>query len=252
MPISQAKAELSLVLEHVGLSFKDFLLGKEIYSDDLSKINSFIERRVSNREPIQQILGYGYFMGEKFIVSQDTLIPRPETEILVEEVSKLSGDKILDIGTGTGCIAIMLQKINKKTVFACDISQKALEIAKLNAKKLNADVVFFHSDLFEKNTQQFDIIVSNPPYIPFCTDLSEEVLKEPHSALFANDNGLYFYKKIINEAPKYLFSGGFLAFEIGYNQAEQIKNILEENNFSNIKIIKDLSKKDRVVIAKKQ
>lgn len=249
VPHNQARAELSLIFEYFGLTLKDFLLEKSIKENILNSIQNIITKRINDREPIQYILGHAYFMDEKFIVSPDTLIPRPETEILVEEVCKLPADKILDIGTGTGCIAIMIQKITKKSVIATDINKKALEIAKKNAKNLNTQVDFIHSNLFENIFQKFDIIVSNPPYIPFDTALEEEVLKEPHNALFADEQGLYFYKKIIQNAPQYLNLKGILAFEIGHNQADYIKEFLIQNNFSNIKIIKDLSGFDRIIMA---
>lgn len=254
MDTLQAGAEISLLLDSVGFSKKDFLLGNELSDKNLAKILSLIEKRIKERIPIQHLIGYSYFMGEKFIVNEHVLIPRPETELLVQEISKLSGKKLLDIGTGSGCIAVMLQKITGMVVIGCDISQKALETAHMNAKNLGANVDFVHSDLFSNIPEKFDVIVSNPPYIPMreLSNLQEEVaLKEPHLALFAPDEkGIDFYKKIIEQSCQHLNKGGSLAFEMGIGQYKDITKILEQNSFSNIKVIKDLSGVERIVIAK--
>lgn len=255
MELSQAEAELNLILESVGFSKKDFLLGKELSEENAQKIVEIIEKRTKERIPVQYLLGYGYFMGEKFTVTPDVLIPRPETELLVQKVIGLQGENILDIGTGSGCIAIMAQKLSNKDVWACDISPKALEIAQLNAKSLNAKVKFVQSDLFSNITEKFDIIVSNPPYIALSTmpELQKEVqLHEPHLALFANDaEGVEFYKRIIEQSKNHLHAGGHIAFEIGIGQALSISEMLEQNDFKNIEIIKDLSKIERIIIAQK-
>lgn len=253
MDTLQAEAEISLLLESVGFSKKDFFLGHELPVEDLEKINFLIEKRIKEKTPVQHLIGYGYFLGEKFIVNEHVLIPRPETELLVQEVIALQGKKILDIGTGTGCIAIMLQKMTGMAVSACDISEKALETAKKNAENLGAEVNFIHSDLFTNILEKFDIIVSNPPYIPMSEleNLQAEVaFKEPHLALFAPDEkGIEFYKKIIEQSSKCLKAGGYLAFEIGIGQHEDIKKMLEMNDFDNIKVIKDLSGIERIIIA---
>lgn len=250
----QADAEINLLLDSVEFSKKDFLLGKELSSENFIKINFLIEKRIDEKIPIQQLIGYSYFMGEKFIVNENVLIPRPETELLVQEVTKLKGKKILDIGTGSGCIAIMTQKITGMMVVACDISKKALETAQKNAKNLSAEIEFIHSDLFLNISDKFDIIVSNPPYIPISDlpDLQEEVLKEPHNALFASDKkGIEFYEKIIEQSCKYLNSKGYVAFELGMGQYKDIEAIFEQNKFYNIKIMKDLSNIERIIIAQK-
>jgi release factor glutamine methyltransferase len=250
----QAEAELGLILEHVGFEKKLFWLGKTPSKEQTQKINDIIEKRLQNRIPLQHILGYGYFMGEKFKVSKDVLIPRPETELLVQNVAELNGNNILDIGTGSGCIAIMLQKITNKAVSACDISKKAINIARENAKNLNANVTFIESDLFQNIHDKFDIIVSNPPYIPLSEHhaLTPEVKEhEPNNALFAPDEeGIEFYQKIIEASNAYLNPQGYLAFEIGIGQSEAIKNLLQKNNFEDIKVIKDFAKIDRIIIAK--
>lgn len=256
MDTLQAEAEISLFLDSVGFSKKNFFLGQELPLKDLEKINFLIEKRIKEKIPVQQLIGYSYFMGEKFIVNEHVLIPRPETELLVQEIIALPAKKILDIGTGSGCIAIMSQKNTGMVVSACDISEKALATAKINAKNLGADVDFIHSDLFSNISGKFDVIVSNPPYIPISElpNLQTEVaLKEPHLALFAPDEkGIEFYKKIIEQSHQFLNIDAYLAFEIGIGQHQDIKEILDINDFCNIKIIKDLAGIERIIIAQKR
>lgn len=251
----QAEAEISLLLDIIGFSKKDFLLGHDLSSEHLEKINFLIEKRISEKIPMQYLVGYSYFMGEKFQVDDNVLIPRPETELLVEAVSKLQAKKILDIGTGTGCIAIMLQKITGMVVFASDISEKALEVANINATNLGAKVEFIHSDLFSNISGKFDVIVSNPPYIPRSElpNLQVEVaLREPHLALFASDEkGIEFYEKIIEQSKNYLNKHGYLAFEVGIDQSKNVSQIFEQNGFCNIQILKDFSGIERILIAQK-
>jgi len=253
MDTLQADAEISLLLDSVGFSKKDFFIGNKLPSQALEKINFLIEKRIKEKTPVQQLIGYSYFMGEKFIVNEHVLIPRPETELLVQEIVSLSAEKILDIGTGSGCIAIMSQKLTGIVVSACDISEKALEVSQINAKNLCVEVDFIHSDLFSNISGKFDVIVSNPPYIPMSElpNLEAEVaLKEPHLALFASDEkGIEFYQKIIEQSHKYLNVGGYLVFEMGIGQYKDIKEILEANNFYNIKVTKDLSGIERIVTA---
>lgn len=245
----QAEAELNLLLESINFSKKDFLVGKELSKKQKDKVESIINERIKSKHPIQHLIGYSCFMGEKFIVNPNVLIPRPETELLVEEVVKLKGKDILDIGTGSGCIAIMLKKLTNKNIIASDISKEALDIAKQNDTLNKTNITFILSDLFNNIEDKFDIIVSNPPYIPHSEKLSEEVLKEPLNALFADNEGLAIYEKIIKESPNYLNKNGHLAFELGINQHNQIKKLLTENNFKNIKTVKDYSGIERIVIA---
>ena len=205
-------------------------------------------------------------MGLDFYVDKNVLIPQPDTENLVEEVltiiNSLKKDfkeknmYVLDLCTGSGAIAISLSKIldsNRILVYGSDISDKALKIAEENAMQNCSKVVFLKSDIFKNiNTSyKFDIIVSNPPYIETQTieGLSEEVKKEPHIALDGGEDGLYFYKEIINNAKKYLNPNGYLAFEIGYNQKNAVEELLEKNEYINIYSKKDLSGNDRVVVA---
>ena len=201
-------------------------------------------------------------MGFEFYVDKNVLIPQPDTENLVEEIIYLSekirkSDKkelrILDMCTGSGAIAISISKlIENSLVYASDISKKALKVAEENSSKNQANVLFFESDLFKKISElyKFDIIVSNPPYIETDTikTLSEEVKNEPMLALDGGKDGLDFYRKISEDAKKYLNKDGFLAFEIGYNQKFAVENLLKENGYKNIYSRKDLSGNDRIVV----
>lgn len=250
----QAEAELDLLLESVDFAKKDFLTGKKFPKDKIDKIDSLIKVRIETNIPIQYLLGYGYFMGEKFLVNKNVLIPRPETELLVQKVIGLEGRTLLDIGTGSGCIAVMAKKLSDKEVWACDISEKAVETAQKNAKILCAEVNFIKSDLFKNIHQKFDIIVSNPPYIPKNTmpELQKEVSgHEPHLALFAKDEkGVEFYRKIIEQAPEHLTTGGYLCFELGIGQSDIVTEMLAAKGFEEIEIIKDLNGIERIITAK--
>lgn len=193
-----------------------------------------------------------------FIVDENVLIPRIDTEILVEKLideinSRSESVEVLDIGTGSGAIAITIAKETKAKVTAVDVSPKALEIAKRNAELNQVNVEFILSDLFENVGGCFDIIVSNPPYIESAEidKLMPEVKDfEPILALDGGETGLKFYEKIVNSAPKFLKSNGKLFFEIGYNQGESVPNLMK-GKFKNIKVIKDYSNNDRVVIGEK-
>lgn len=214
-------------------------------------------------EPIQYIIGHTEFCGLDINVNEDVLIPRPETELLVEVVAELghrSQDtrhrlKILDLCTGSGCIAIALTKrlVDCKIV-ASDISEKALSLARENGEKhLAGQIEFVKSDLFCDLNGLFDIIVSNPPYIsgPEFEDLQEEVLMEPRIALYGGEDGLDFYRRIFSTAGKFLNDGGHLVVEIGYGQARSVRDICKESNgFEIIDIKKDASGIDRVIVAR--
>ena len=228
----------------------------KLEAQELIKVSKNIDedyKKLLNQYPIQYLIGYVNFYGYKINVNEDVLIPRYETEFLVEKTikycQKIFNDKvsILDIGTGSGAISIALKKNIDCDVTACDISKKALEMAKNNAKSNNVDINFIESDIFNNINDKYDIIISNPPYIANNEEVEYSVDKyEPHLALYANDNGLYFYKKIIKNASKYLNDKFMVAFEIGYQQADDIIKIVD-NNFTDVKTIieKDLSGKDR-------
>ncbi|PXV86292.1 release factor glutamine methyltransferase [Lachnotalea glycerini] len=231
-----------------------FLHEKEELSDSQEKrYRDYIETR-GKHIPLQYITKEQEFMGLTFMVNEDVLIPRQDTEILVEEAQKrLKKDgAVLDLCTGSGCIIISL-KYGNNTIhaYASDVSPKAIQVAQENAKRNHADVTLIESNLFQGINRKFDMIVSNPPYIPtkVIEGLMQEVQEhEPMLALDGMDDGLYFYQRISKEAMQYLNPGGFLCFEIGHDQAEAVTLLMKENNFQNVTIIKDLAGLDRVII----
>ncbi len=207
--------------------------------------------------PIAYITGHKEFMGLDFSVNKNVLIPRPDTEILVEYAIACGKKEILDIGTGSGAIAVSLAKYIKDShIKACDISCDALSLAKINAQNNDVSVDFFHLDILNSDiVGNFDLIVSNPPYIR--NDVIKALDKtvkdfEPFIALSGGDDGLIFYREIIKKAYPALNSGGILALEIGYDQAQEVYSLLAENNYTDLKILKDLSGCDRVAIGIKK
>ena len=258
---NEANVELKILLGHFAkYTSKDIILGNKLTSEQIEIVKEKAIERAKTHHPIQHITGIADFMGEKFKVTDKTLIPRDETELLVrksiEIINKNNLKTALDIGTGSGCIACMIAKLTSCQVIGLDISSDALNIALDNASKLNLynKAIFRKSDIFSnvKQGETFDIIISNPPYIPpqFKINIQKEVSFEPDIALYTKDNkGLEFYEKIITNAPKYLNNGGYLAFEIGINQSADVKNLLSENNFSDIEISKDLAGIDRAITA---
>ena len=206
--------------------------------------------------PVQYIVGNVDFYGYTFKVNKNTLIPRFETELLVEKTIKYINKyfnneiKILDIGTGSGCIAITLNKLlDNSRVTAVDISKNALDVARENNKINNTGVNFIESDVFSNINDKYDVIISNPPYVSYDEDIMDVVYNnEPHMALYADDNGLYFYDKILMECRKYLNDRFFIAFEIGYKQGNDIINIINKYfDNVNISLEKDYSGRDRFI-----
>jgi len=222
-------------------------------TEEMNKIMKAVELRLKHI-PLAYIFGKTNFYGYDFMVNESVLIPRLDTEILIEKIKEdiLSKNKkvsVLDIGTGSGAIAIVLKKETDASVSAVDVSCEALEVAKKNAENLGAEIDFALSNLFENVNQKFDFVVSNPPYIEsnVCLTLEPEVaLNEPILALDGGKDGLDFYREIVEQAPNYLNVGGKLYFEIGYNQAEAVSNLMKDN-FKNIKVYKDYGGNDRVV-----
>lgn len=235
------------------LTYPDKILSET----EICKINEMCAKRIK-RMPMQYILGVCEFMGLEFKVNEHTLIPRGDTEILAEEALRLIKDKgyktVLDIGTGSGAIAVSIAKFTDTKVTAIDISQRALTIAKENAEKNGVSVKFIESDLFAEVTGRFDLIVSNPPYI------EKDIIKtldpgvkdyEPLSALDGGIDGLDFYRKISGRCSEFLNKNGSLIFEIGYNQGRTVCGLLDGNMFERVSIKKDLAGLDRVVIGYK-
>ena len=249
------KSDLDFIFcEILNKNRAELKLVKTINKTDYKKVIKAVERRCKG-EPITKIFGSTNFYGLNFEVTKDVLSPRMDTEILVEQVIKNCNPKtkVLDIGTGSGAIAITIAKLTNCKVVAVDISDKALEVAKRNAKANNVSVIFKKSDLFLGlgKLAKFDIIVSNPPYIPTAdiSTLDEEVKNfDPVLALDGGESGLEFYKRIIDEAPKKMSKRGKIFFEVGINQAKDVKKLLQ-NSFEDIKIVKDFNKIERVVIA---
>jgi len=246
--------EAADILEFVTQKDRNWILlnqNTELSQDEEERVKDILEQR-KNNIPLQYIVGKAYFMGLEFKVNKDVLIPQPDTEILVEQVlNTASGkEKILDLCTGSGCIAISLKKhLANCEITASDISEEALEVAKNNAELNNVKINLKKSNLFENFVEKFDIIVSNPPYIAttVIATLSKEVQNEPVLALDGGVDGLDFYRKIIVLSQKYLNENGKIFLEIGYDQAEQVKKLFIENKYKNIEIIKDYGGNDRVV-----
>ncbi len=225
---------------------------KEISDVQLNTILEITSRR-KKYEPLQYILGETEFYGYKIIVNKRVLIPRPETELLVEKIinEEKKASSMLEIGTGSGAIVIALAKnLDNIKIDAIDILKDVLKIAEQNAKLNNVEINFFQSDIFENVTDKYDLIISNPPYISQ-TDYEELPVEikdfEPKSALQAMNNGLYFYKEILKYAKEHLTKSGKIYFEIGYDQAKKITEIAKENGFSNIQVFKDLNGFDRIM-----
>lgn len=258
--IDDKSLKVRLILSHFMNVEKNYLIthDDEELSDEIEeKYKQGIEK-LSKDIPLQYITNTQEFYGMKFKINENVLIPRYDTEILIEETLKLAKDqdKILDMCTGSGIIAITLAKnVEKANVFACDISLEALKVAKENNELHNANVKFINSNLFENiEEKNFDIIVSNPPYITEkeMQELENQVRKEPELALYGGVDGLDFYRKITENAKEYLKKEGLLIFEIGYKQKEDVSKILIENKFKNIKCVKDLQGLDRVIIGEKE
>ena len=228
-------------------------MDEELTPEQTSEYEIVLKKRAEHI-PLQYITGEQEFMGLPFKVNSSVLIPRQDTETLVAEALKIvkPGMKVMDMCTGSGCILIsILKKVPDVEGVGYDISKQALNVAKENAKLNGVVAEFERSDLFEAVTDTFDVIVSNPPYIPtdIITTLMPEVAEfEPFDALDGKEDGLHFYRKIIKECKKYLNIGGTILFEIGHDQGEAVSEMLTYAGFSNVRVIKDLAGNDRVVI----
>lgn len=244
--ISSAKLEAQVLAGHAMLVDRAWVLSHPEHEVNELALETLLQRRESG-EPLAYILGYREFFGRRFRVDHSVLIPRHETEILVETALRLKNlpMKVLDIGTGSGCIAITL-KLERPAweVWATDISFPALQMARENAETLGADITFRHSNLFDQlGDETFDLIVSNPPYIGREEVLPREVRDfEPDSALFADDHGLAFYRQLAGQVLRFLAPGGHLIMEIGQTQGLEVAAM-----FPGSHVIKDLDRNDRVV-----
>lgn len=259
--MNEAELVYSHVLKCNRLSLylnKDSRLDK----NESARIGRILKRRIRG-EPLQYILGMVEFMGLEFKVDKRALIPRPETEILVDSAlerlklrTKNIRPAILDLGTGSGCIAVTIAKLLPQAeVYATDISVSALRLARENADLYKVKVKFLRSDIFSalsKQRKKFDLIISNPPYISSgdISGLAKEISFEPRLALEAGKEGLDFYARIITQAPGYLKTEGLLALELGANQARRVCAMYGKEKFNAVELIKDYNNIERVVIAK--
>lgn len=255
--IKEAKLDARLLLEFVCKTNRNDLLvhpEREITKEQEWEYLAFVGRRATH-EPLQYITGEQEFMGLTFMTDPSTLIPRQDTETLVEEVLLYlhDGMEILDVCTGSGCILLsLLMYSNDCRGVGCDLNPAAVALAERNAEALGLEASFVQSDLFDKVDGRFDLIVSNPPYIETeVIQTLDTVVKgyEPHTALDGGKDGLDFYRRLVTEAKRYLRKEGMLFFEIGYNQAESVSQLLAEAGYREITVKKDLAGLDRVVYA---
>ena len=267
--IQEGKLIAEIVFSHVLNIDRMMLFTKyrdDVEDEEIEKIRYFIQKIGREKFPVQYLLNEQEFYGRKFYVDKGVLIPRQDTEILVEKMIDTLKDKvlkneihpkILDIGVGSGIIGITAAlEIESSYVLGVDISDKALETAQKNKEILKvSNIKFLKSDLFENvEFREFDMIVSNPPYISLneIGIMSDDtLLHEPSEALFAENDGLYFYYEICQKASDYLADFGYLLFEIGYKQGKNVAKIMASSGFKNIEVVKDLAGLDRVVIGQK-
>lgn len=232
-------------------------MSEQMSKENEEKYFSLIEKHIKEDVPLSHLVGFEYFYDRKFKVTKDVLSPRMETEELIYKVieyvkaTNKNNLKILDLCTGSGIIAITLKKELDEIlidVVASDISEEAIEVAKENAQYHDTDVRFIQSDIFNNIDDRFDIIVSNPPYIDRKDEVTmkENVLNyDPHLALFAEEEGMYFYRKIIEQAKDYLKENGVMFFEIGYDQKDKIIKLSKKNGYL-AQVYKDINNRDRM------
>ena len=253
---SLAKFLLMYMLDETSEQFSN-KLSEELSVEQENRYFDLINKNINEDTPLSHLVGFDYFYDRKFKVTKDVLSPRMETEELIYKVlehiknSPKSSFRILDLCTGSGIIAITLKKeiVEKSTeIIASDISSEALTVAMENASYNRANVTFIKSDLFDNISGKFDLIISNPPYISYkdINTIKDNVLNyDPHLALFAEEDGIYFYRKIIENANQYLENNGVIFFEIGYDQKEKILELGKNNNFITT-VYKDINGRDRI------
>lgn len=268
--IPEAESDIRLLaMDVAGCTYSDLILrmADTVTEEQAQKLHAYVTERMTHK-PCQYILGTQEFMGFDFATAEGVLIPRPETELLVEEACerlKELGEKknaqtgsgklrVLDMCCGSGCIGISAARlVPDVSVVLADISDAAIALTKKNRERLQADCTVIQTDLFDRIEGNYDMIVSNPPYIRTdeIPDLMEEVRDfEPHLALDGKADGLYFYDKIIREAREYLYADGYILFEIGQDQLEAVRGLLVDNGYVDINGIKDYAGLDRIVVAR--
>ena len=258
--IEEARNKYFILIKKVLNYSKEYILihgDEDIDQEMFEKIKLCINKLIEGI-PVQYLTNEQEFYGNKFYVDDNVLIPQPDTEILVEEAISIikNGDKVLDLCTGSGAIGVSLKKkfADRIDVIGTDISKEALRVAKMNADANRVSVEFVESNMFDKIVENdFDLIVSNPPYIEtnVIKTLSKEVQNEPHIALDGGSDGLDFYRIIVKEGKDYLKSGGYLIIEIGFNQRDEVINLLKENDYLDIYSKKDYSGNDRIVVGRR-
>jgi release factor glutamine methyltransferase len=261
--MEEKEAVAMMLMGHFfGLSRSEVLMNSPVdfLHDRQMQLRSALSR-INSGEPVQYVIGTAHFLGNDFLVTPDVLIPRPETEELVMEIvefiwtAKLSHCRLMDIGTGTGCIPISVALRCPGEYFATDVSSDALSVARKNSERLRAKVTFMHHDILQEDLSLNDlhVLVSNPPYIAQSEieTMKENVVKhEPHLALFVDDDDpLIFYKKISRQGRKILKGEGLIIFEINERFGSSVAKVLDEDGYNNVKIVSDLSGKERIVKA---
>jgi len=253
--VLDAKLDARILLEYICQTDRSYLYvhGEEVVSEKSEKAYKESVKKRALRIPLQHIMGSCEFMGLSFFVNEDVLIPRQDTECLVEKIWQHTEKnlEILDVCTGSGCI--LLSILSKKETWrgvGSDISKKAIRVANENAKKLQIPATFIESDMFHKIEGKFDIIVSNPPYIK--TSVIQELMPEvrdhdPRIALDGKEDGLHFYKILAKEAGNFLKKNGVIYVEIGYNQGKEVRALFEEEGFLDTKVYQDIPGSDRVI-----
>jgi len=239
--------ELNIPVTEVAFSAID--LTRKQYNSIIKKVKLRCKHK-----PISKIFGKAYFYGAEFIINEDVLSPRFDTELLVEKSLEYikENDRVLDLCTGSGCVAVSIAREIDAYIEACDISKKALKVAKRNIKKHNVNIDVYQSNMFDKVQGKFNVIVSNPPYIErdVLNTLDREVQEhDPILALDGGVDGLDFYRIIARDIKKYLLNGGVLLLEIGYNQGESVTNIFKDVS-SDVQVVKDYNNNDRVIIVR--
>lgn len=265
--IPEADSDIRLLaMDVAGCTYSTLILrmAEEVTEKQAQRLHAYVTERMTHK-PCQYILGTQEFMGYEFATAEEVLIPRPETELLVEEACRIAENwkdtpdgrkrRVLDLCCGSGCIGISFSKLRhgRDLVELADISDAAIALTKKNRERLQADCAVIQTDLFMQIEGKYDMIVSNPPYIR--TDEIPKLMAEvrdfePHLALDGKADGLYFYDRIIREAREYLYEDGYILFEIGQDQLDAVRGLLVENGYTDIKGIKDYAGLDRIVTAR--